>query len=223
MEDEIMVLNPKRKRRRRMSAAQRRYFGGGRRRTRRRRNPPTMFAANPHRRRRRSAGYVVGRGRVRRRKMNPVGGFLSGPVNVLTDAVPGTVGILLNNVVGNMAADAINATGAMRSAVKVVTAAFLPTVVGMVAPGMKRVATIAATAAIAHEAAGYLQKNVIPAMGPAATQLTADTDKAVGFLPGAQYIPSVGYLPGAQYVPSLNGGPFASRVPDMAGVGYGNY
>jgi hypothetical protein len=81
MAELLLVANPKRrKRRRKMSALQRKYFGKKRsRRTHSRKRRHHVAAAAPRRRRRRARpsgarpymGYVVGRKRVRRLKMNP--------------------------------------------------------------------------------------------------------------------------------------------------------
>lgn len=75
---EILLVNPRKRRRRKMSALQRKYFGGGRRkrrakatshRRRRRRSHAVTVHKNP--RRRRALGYVVGKRRIRRRRLNP--------------------------------------------------------------------------------------------------------------------------------------------------------
>jgi hypothetical protein len=83
MAELLLVSNPKRRRRRRkMSALQRKYFGKRRRKHHahraRRRNPRRVHRAHRvHRRRRRPSGarpaqgYVVGRKRIRRLKLNP--------------------------------------------------------------------------------------------------------------------------------------------------------
>lgn len=221
---EIQVVNPKRRRRRggprKMSALQRMYFGKGHsapKRRRTRRNPPVMAR---RRRSHKAWNYVT----HHMRRTNPVGNIIGNAMDVVKDGAVGAVGIVVNNMAGNTAANLLKVTDPLyRRATKVGTAVLLPTLVGMVLPQFRGLAKVAAATAIAHEISKTLDEKVFPTLGQVGQLMssydgvpvvTADTvtpsqKGRYGYLPGARYIGPVGYLPGAQYVEQ---GPFASRV-----------
>lgn len=247
-ENEIQVINPGR-RRRRMTALQRFYFGGGRR---RRRNPPkrrtkrraVAVAAAPLTRmaRRRSInrtrhvkGYYPNPGyrRHSRGRRNPVMGAVNNVMDILKDGVIGAAGITANNALGNMTSNLMGLTTPLyRQGVKVASAVIVPSLVGMVAPGLKRIACLAGAMAVAHEVNKLVEAQVLPQLGatgkifsssdiapvvtttpPAAQQgmygyISPPYDRGarspVGYLPGTKYL---GYLPGTKYLGSSAPGP----------------
>jgi hypothetical protein len=216
--DEIEVINPKRRRRRRMTALQRKYFGPrrtGRRRARR--NPPAYaLSVNPRHRRRRSyrRSYRVTT-HSRHIRRNPVGNILNTSVEILKDGAIGVVGIAGVNAVGNTLANALSLTDAnLRKAVKVGAAVLLPTLVAMVMPAWKRPACLAGSMAVAHVGAQLLEEKVYPMLGNQVNSLLSSeragfigplpatkTKDDMGYLPGVRYLGrGVGYLPGTRYL-----------------------
>lgn len=211
-QDEIMVLNPKRRRKSTRRRAARRTT-----RRRVRRNPPFMaLAGNPHRRRTsRRRGVVVHRRSARR---NPGGSMFGGAINTLKDGAMGTVGILVNNAIGNTTSDMLKLTDpTMRQLVKVGTAVLAPTLLRMVSPGLGAQAAKLSSYAIAHEGAKIVEQKVLAGMGSigktfsssdtpgtlfnSAATPASDTVKGMGYVANQRTIgPGGGYFGGVGYV-----------------------
>lgn len=217
-----VLENPRRRRHRRrgMSALQRKYFGGGGRRRRvhrgRAHRRSSVLYANPRRvraRHRRSSYRVVHR-LVRRR--NPGFGGITGTVTrVAKDALTATLGIQVNNFVGNtLAKHVLNVTGVRRSGLKVGTAVALPLIVSLVAKRYTALACAAGSAAIAIEASKLLNRKVYPSMGDLGNSLsTSDEVIPAGGVPAGPPAPRpFGYNSRLTYPPGTAASTQESRL-----------
>lgn len=191
-----VLENPRRRRHHRrgsMSALQRKYFGGGRKRRvhrrRTRRSSAVSVYANP--RHRRHSSYRVVHRVVRRRNPGLLGGILPAATNVLKEGVIATVGVQVNNLIGNtLSKQVLGVTGIKRSAVKIGTAVALPILVGMFAKRFSAMACTAGAAAIAVEASKLLNQNVYPGLGDLGNSLsTSDETIPAGYVAPASPAP----------------------------------
>lgn len=231
-DNELLVLNPRRRRRgtrrRKMSALQRLYFGGGRR-HRTRRNDPDPNPRRRYHRRRSSPRYTVRHVLARRR--NPVvGGKILTPMfDIVKDAITGTVGIGVNNAIGNtLASKVVKVVGNKRSGVKVGTAVILGGLVSMFLPQWKRYALLGASTAVSVEAIKALNRHVLPQLGKFGELVSTSDGEMVGpASPGSAMVPQnlqynteVKYLPGGTFAergsPRL--GAYVRRVASMGSV-----
>lgn len=201
---ELMLINPsKRKRSKKgiMPAGLKKYWA----KRRAKRTIITSAKRNPimakKKRRSRTSGYTVGKSRIRRRKLNPVGragrfsmqGFTK---NTLMPSAIGAVGALgIDIIIGFLPLPAMMKTGPMRTVAKIVGAA----AIGTIASNFMRRDTAQQIAAGAITVALYdLMKGTIVPMLP------VDVQASLNEMPYMEEYPSLEYAGAGQTVNEMD-------------------
>ena len=157
--------------------------------------------ASSHRRRSHLGHYVVlnkGQRRVAHRNAGRTS-IVSSVMETGKSAIVALAGIQVNQFAGNLVASKLlGVSGLQRSLTKVGTAVALPVLASFVVPrAYHKMLTEAAGAAIAIEAAKYLNQNVLPAMGDMGSLMSSsDIDVPAGYVaPAPAVIRPFGWNP----------------------------
>jgi len=179
----------------------RRHRSASRRRAVPRRRRVVHRNASSHRRRSHLGHYVVlnkGRRHAAHRNAGR-SSIVSSVMETGKSAIVALAGIQVNQLAGNLVASKLlGVSGLQRSLTKVGTAVALPVLASFVVPrAYHKMLTEAAGAAIAIEAAKYLNQNVLPAMGDMGSLMSSsDIDVPAGYVaPAPAVIRPFGWNP----------------------------